>query len=306
MTADTIFLGYASEPATSSGVGTPVSYRDMALSYVERGWPVLPCKPGSKEPLGRIVHHGAHDACCDPGWVRWVWERYPDANVGLATGRAFDVVDVDDYRFAGVYLALMPIAPVVRTSRGYHFYVQVTGSTSLSMLMPGADLKGLGGYVIAPPSVHESGTRYWWVRDPARYEVAPVPESLSKAVLRRRRDVSTETTGGVVGRAAGASDPFAFEQPSLRPTGPKRDYGAVALNADCAKVRAATVNTRNETLNRAAFKLGQLVGAGELDSAVVVSELLSAAMSCGLEAAEAVGTIRSGMRTGAGQPRARR
>jgi len=193
----------------------------------------------------------------------------------------------------------------VRTSRGYHFYVQVTGSTSLSMLMPGADLKGLGGYVIAPPSVHESGTRYRWITDPARYEVAPVPRSISKAVERRRRDMGTETSGGVVGRGVAASfDQFDFETLRwLRSAAPKRDYGAVALEAECTKVRAATVNTRNETLNRAAFKLGQLVGAGELDEATVVTELLSAAMSCGLEAAEAVGTIRSGMRAGAGQPR---
>jgi hypothetical protein len=213
---------------------------------------------------------------------------------------------VDDERFARLYLALMPTAPVVRTSRGYHFYVQVTGSTPLTMLMPGADLKGLGGYVIAPPSVHESGTRYWWVRDPARYEVAPVPESISKAVQRRRRDMSTETSGGVVGRGVAASDPFAFEQPWFRRAGgPHRSYGQVAADAECTKVRAATVNTRNETLNRAAFKLGQLIGAGELDEATVVGELVGAAGSCGLEAAEAVGTIRSGMRAGARQPRQR-
>src|SRR5271166_4935927 len=120
-TTDIIFLGCASEPTTPPGAGTPVSKLHMALSYVERGWPVLPCKPGGKEPLGQIAHRGAYDACCDPGWVRWVWSRYPEANVGLATGRAFDVIDVDDDRFGGLYLALMPTAPVVRTSRGYHF-----------------------------------------------------------------------------------------------------------------------------------------------------------------------------------------
>jgi len=276
----------------------------MALTYVELGWPVLPCKPGSKEPLGRIVHHGAYDACCDAQWVRWVWTKYPEANIGLATGRAFDVVDVDDDRFARLYLALMPTAPVVRTSRGYHFYVEVTGSTSLAALMPGADLKGIGGYVIAPPSLHESGTRYRWVRDPACYEVAPVPMSISKAVERRRRDMSTDTPAGVVGRGeAASSDQFDFEEPWRRRVGPRRDYGQVALVAECTKVRAAPMNTRNETLNRAALKLGQLVGSGELDRAVVDTELVGSARSCGLEAAEAVGTARSGMRAGARQPR---
>jgi hypothetical protein len=84
-----------------------------------------------------------------------------------------------------------------------------------------------------------------------------------------------------------------------------RDYGQAALDGECAKVSAAAVTTRNETLNRAAFKLGQLVASGELDRSDAVTGLLQAASSNGLGGAEAVRTVNSGMTAGARQPRGR-
>jgi len=307
MATETIFLASGSVPATAPPAVLPGSLLDAALAYAERGWPVLPCKPGSKEPLGRVVHRGAHDARCDRDWVRWVWTRYPDANIAIATGLVCDVVDVDEERFAGLYSAMLPTAPVARTSRGCHIYIRATGSTSVSRLLPGADLKGIGGYVIAPPSTHETGVRYQWLRDPASAELGPVPKSIHKALDRRQQVRLTEGWGGVVGRAGGASfDAFQYEDSRWNHrSGAAREYGTVALEGECAKVRAAAVTTRNQTLNRAAFRLGQLVASGELERTVVVGGLLGAARSCGLDGAEAVRTINSGMPAGALQPRQR-
>src|SRR3989442_11083658 len=65
---------------------------DAALDYVARGWPVLPVKPGGKIPL---VAHGLKSATVDDGQVRRWWNRWPHANIGIRTGVAFDVLDVD-------------------------------------------------------------------------------------------------------------------------------------------------------------------------------------------------------------------
>jgi hypothetical protein len=63
---------------------------EFALRYTRLGWPVLPLR--DKLPL---VEHGSHDATTDEAQVRAWWERWPNANIGLATGHKFFAVDVD-------------------------------------------------------------------------------------------------------------------------------------------------------------------------------------------------------------------
>ncbi|MFI7598779.1 hypothetical protein ACIBO8_12930, partial [Actinoplanes sp. NPDC049681] len=75
-------------------------------------------------------------------------------------------------------------------------------------------------------------------------------------------------------------------------------YAAVALEAEIDRVARALVGTRNDTLNRAAFALGRLVGAGFLDAATVSRELMAAGAWCGLGRAETIRTIRSGLSAG--------
>jgi hypothetical protein len=91
---------------------------------------------------------------------------------------------------------------------------------------------------------------------------------------------------------------------------PLRDPGAItggyvdtALNAEAGRVLAATPGTRNHTLNRAAFSLGQLVAGGVLDEQTVRDRLTVAAHAAGLEARETDNTITSGLRSGAEHPR---
>ena len=77
-----------------------------------------------------------------------------------------------------------------------------------------------------------------------------------------------------------------------------------ALHEETRLVATARPGTRNDTLNRAAFSLGQLVAAGLLPPLAVVTALSSAAQRAGLPAEEARRTIRSGMTAGARNPRA--
>jgi hypothetical protein len=76
-----------------------------------------------------------------------------------------------------------------------------------------------------------------------------------------------------------------------------------ALRAETSRVAAAVPGTRNDTLNRAAFSLGQLVAAELLPPVPVITGLISAAMYAGLPEEEATRTVRSGMSGGARKPR---
>ena len=80
-------------------------------------------------------------------------------------------------------------------------------------------------------------------------------------------------------------------------------YGLAALEAELRQLGGAPVGSRNHTLNRAAFCLGQLVAGGELDEAEVVSALRAAALGRGLDRTEVERTIASGLGAGRRQPR---
>lgn len=91
--------------------------------------------------------------------------------------------------------------------------------------------------------------------------------------------------------------------PAPEPSGPITPYAMTALESEVLRVLEAPEGTRNDTLNKAAFSLGQLVGGGLLARHVVEDALTTAALENGLEASEVAGTIRSGINTGMRQPR---
>src|SRR5712691_11873484 len=141
---------------------------DQALAYATRGWPVFPCRPGSKAPA---TEHGFRDASTDPDRIRAWWKRMPAANVAIATGSPGpDVLDVDQHGPAGsgfrafnrlvdVGLVGRPSEIVATPSRGLHAYY--TGSEQASGRLPRhhLDFRAAGGYVLAPPS-HVDGKSY--------------------------------------------------------------------------------------------------------------------------------------------------
>jgi hypothetical protein len=139
--------------------------------YAARGWPVFPVVPGGKRPATR---HGLHDATTDVAAVASHWARHPTHNIGLPTGHAFDVIDIDgppgfaslaEMRDAGV---LPPLLGKVWTPRGgRHLYIAPTGDGNAAGIWPGIDYRGRGGYVVAPPSVGANGKRYAWLDRPS-------------------------------------------------------------------------------------------------------------------------------------------
>lgn len=262
-----------------------------ALAYARHGIPVLPvhtpehggcscdkgvrCERPGKHPR---LRHGLTEASTDPRRIELWWSRWPGANVGLRTGIEMDVADVDSeegwHGLRHLLGGTMPAGPQVRTGGGgWHFWFRPTGFGNRVRLLPGLDWRGVGGYVVAPPSRHVDGD-YRWLRRPGD----PLP------------------AGSAALRALIEGPPLA--PATQRPiTHPDR-YASAALAAEANRVARAAVGSRNDTLNRAAFALGRLVGGGLLDAAEVARELDAAARFAGLGRAEIRRTIRSGLTAG--------
>jgi hypothetical protein len=152
-----------------------------ALSLAERGLFVFPCLPRDKRPATK---HGCKDATRDLAVIQQWWDENPDYNVAIATGRRVFVVDVDDAEAALRELELanteLPSTVESLTPRGRHIYFrtpQFEVRNSSGRVAPGIDVRGVGGYVIAPPSVHPSGRQYHWSVDSAK-RAAEAPDWL--------------------------------------------------------------------------------------------------------------------------------
>lgn len=135
-----------------------------ALDYQRHGFSVFPVKPKTKVPLTK---NGFKDASNNPEKIKTWWEKYPNANVGIATGKVsgLEVIDVD-----GDYPHDWPTLPKtarVKTSKGWHYYFTYPeGQTIKSRTRVNGhnvDIRADGGYVVAPPSVHPDGGRYEFI-----------------------------------------------------------------------------------------------------------------------------------------------
>jgi O-acetyl-ADP-ribose deacetylase (regulator of RNase III) len=286
-----------------------------AVGYAHRGIPVLPLhypvqrpRPGQatvscscrapdcgqigKHPLAALVPQGVNDASSDPAVVAGWWRRFPQANVGLATGVIFDAVDADGpdgaaalRAFAADHGLELPPGPLVRTgSGGWHLYLAPTGLGNPSPRgLAHVDWRGRGGYVVAPPSRHASGSRYRFLRDLSA-PLAAVPAPL-RALL----------------------EPATVERPSPadRPSaGRGHPYALTALDGECQRVATTAPGSRqrNATLYRAGLRLFSYVAGGLLDQPQVEARLLEAARACGLSPREAAATIRSAATVGLAHP----
>ena len=261
----------------------------------------LPMQAGHEGTGNPERLQGCHDR---PGSIRRWWARWPLANPAIATGEMSGVWALDPDKHDGrdglATLAglerqygKLPRTPVQRTgSGGEHRLFRMNGvdvRNSAGKLGPGIDVRGNGGYIVLPPSVHPSGGIYEWLDDahPADVEPADAPDWLY-GLLQKRQDTNPGQTD-----TAGARLNWAIHSAYVR----------AAVEGELGRVLSAADGSRNETLNRAAFALGQFVGAGALDRGDAEARLLRAARAAGLDDGEAVKTINSGLNAGELQPR---
>jgi hypothetical protein len=179
-----------------------------AHQYADAGWPVMPCRPGSKEPA---TGHGLHDASTEHRQIERWWSADPGRNVAIATGAPGpDVVDVDNHGERGNgYAALNRLkragladgyhAVVQTPSRGIHLYFRGTGQRNGTIRGQHVDFRSTGGYVVAPPSATpaglyvvakhspaaEAGTVSW---DRIRAHLDPQPQAPTRSAERAAGD----------------------------------------------------------------------------------------------------------------------
>lgn len=171
-----------------------------ALDYVQKyGWSVIPVKPGDKRPL--IPSWSEYQTRCPKiAEVTSWWTEHPDANIAVLTGRASGLVVLDlDGKPEGDITSFLdqhklPSDTVVaQTGKGYHVFCKHPGGVIQNGVRIGriddipVDVRGDGGYVVAPPSLHASGARYEWVKSPEKHTLAPFGDQI-RALIHRSVD----------------------------------------------------------------------------------------------------------------------
>jgi len=162
-----------------------------ALALAIRGLRIFPCRPRDKLPA---TARGCKDATADPALISDWWRQDPAFNIAIATGPAshifvLDVDNTDDVNaereLARLEAEHSPLPATVEaiTARGRHIYFDWPDRpvrNSAGKIAPGLDIRGTGGYVLAPPSIHPSGRRYCWSVDSAKTFAAAPEWLLSK------------------------------------------------------------------------------------------------------------------------------
>jgi hypothetical protein len=292
-------------------VDTPcTTLRESALHLATRGWHVFPITPGTKKPP--VIDRWETRATTDPDQIHHWWREIP-YSIGIATGPSgLVVVDLDTRKpgqavpsrwarlgigsGAAVLRALAhphgaPVTPtyaVSTPSGGWHlYYTAPTGAplrNTQAMIGWKIDTRAHGGYVIAPGCpVSPSGYALVDDRDPVE-----LPSWLHHALIPK--------------------PPTAHSAPATAATTNPSGYILAALRGECQRVRTAPPGQHNAMLCRAAYALGQLVGAGLLTQDTAQAELTTAAdvlisADCRCTPREITRVISAGLTAGARNPR---
>jgi hypothetical protein len=253
-------------------------------------WPVV-IRPGSKAPLGE--RWGAERPTEDS--LRAIYAAHPDAGLGIRLGPEAGVLDVevDGPEGEASLRQLMGGEPPPTigwsSARGPHHLFRYDhrlaryGKSIIKLPgLPGLEVRigGSGKQLQSncPPTVGDDGQPRRWNGCNTIAELpTAVYATLDRALIRPTTPAAAPDTIG--------------------------SYAAAALEQECQAVATATEGTRNETLVRAAFNVGTLIGAGALEEPAALLNLQAAAQQCGLPETEAARTIRSGLEAGKAHPR---
>lgn len=193
-----------------------------ALDYAANGWAVFPlhCPKGDGCSCGKPdcgKHAGKHprtrngfkSATTDEKKIRYWWRKWPDANIGLATGQLSRVVVLDedekDGRSGSATLGDLerkhrpvPDTLCASTGTGKHRYFLYPGGevkTSNDKIGAGLDVRADGGYAILPPSAHRNGHTYCWTNPGT--EIAQLPEWLEE-LMNARPSISAASNAAII------------------------------------------------------------------------------------------------------------
>jgi hypothetical protein len=282
-----------------------------ALAAARRGWSVFPLLPGDKRPA---ITNWERRATTDEARIRRCWAA--DAyNVGVVCGPSGLVVIDLDIPKDGAATPPDWQAPAVKSGADALAALAGRASQPLASLLDTYRVRtGSGGlhlYFRSPNGIRLRNTagRLGWLIDTRAHGGYVVGAGSTVC----DRPYSVDNDGEVA-----ALPPWVVEQLSqpTEPTAPaaslrtigsspnrRMAYASAALRAEVTRVLGAREGSRNRTLVRAAFVLGQLVADGILPELAADAALRAAGEAVGLPPGEASATVRSGLRSGAQHPR---
>ncbi len=184
---------------------------------------------------------------------------------------------------------------MLRASRGPHWhfaYPDFHVYTSASRIYPGLDIRGVGGVVVAAGSVHHSGHIYHWDKghSPDESALAIAPDWLLDWLYTEAQRKELRSEAPIV------PPPF---------NGRVSAWARIAIDRELERLAAAGNGTRNDTLTRVSFKLGQLAGGGEADGAELRLSLEAIANNWTDEWSKSGDTIARAFNEGRAHPRRR-
>jgi Bifunctional DNA primase/polymerase, N-terminal len=252
-----------------------------ALGYMRLGWPVFVLGrskrpvancPACRQPghdragCGCLTCHGFYAATTDPARLAAMLARVPGGLLAIRTGTASGlcVVDIDPRNDGRLDTDLMtPTATVATGGGGWHLYYRHPGGPTVPALpgRAGVDIKGEGGYVAAPPSVHPgTGQSYRWA---GRRAVVEMPPALRSAIVPAPSARPAPLSAAVTRAAAGISAPDAL------------------LAAHLRAVQSAPEGRRRVTLYGAARGVARMVAAGAITDDDARAALTAAGQAAG-------------------------
>jgi hypothetical protein len=295
--------------------------RGAALQYLALGWSIIPITFREKHPAWALLPQ-----VFDPAKMRNVgkWEEFQHRhvrqsefeywfsrsgfiNIGIVCGAISGIVVVDcdtlqAYMWARKHLMVHDQTPIASTGAGHHIFFNYPGKhvgNAVGMSgIEGLDIRADGGYVVASPSIHASGRQYQWVIPPdvplldlptwffepvQGCDPAPAPVRKTAAGANRDMLVPAMPTGKSFAQASFESLTDQLSR-AVAPVGKGKNR--------------ASAGNRNMELNRVGYRLGQLIGLGELDRATVVDALRDIARGLGLADREIEATLISGVGDG--------
>ena len=165
------------------------NFCQAAYDYLQRGFSIIPVRP-DKKPFISWAEYQKRKPTEEE--IKLWWAKWPKAMIGIVTGEISNlfVVDCDTQEGFDAVQRLIPdslITPMVRTPRGgWHFYFLYPGKLTIAAgVMPGVDIRGEGGYIVAPGSINTDGKTYTWQERLNLDDVAlaPLPNELLSALL---------------------------------------------------------------------------------------------------------------------------
>jgi hypothetical protein len=283
---------------TSKAIMTP--FLTHALNLSGRGWHVFPLKPMDKTPL---TTNGYKNATTDANQIREWMNRWPTANIGIATeASGLLVIDCDSPKggivrpekwakdgindgadvlatVATEYGSVYPSHTYTTKTpnNGWHHYFNdnqipvksCAGANSMWLV----DVRSRGGYIVAAGSVLPSGVYQHGVVD----EVVDCPDWVRKAVTYAKSQSTISYT----------STKFS----TLKVT--SNGHAELSIKKVISELQCASIGTRNDSLNRAAFIIGCLVQKNPEMHQAAFNLLSATALAIGLSEQESARTIKS-------------